>query len=279
LTVPAPTVLRQGVELRNVSFRYPGSEAMVLDNVNLLLPAGATVALVGDNGAGKTTLVKLLCRFYDPTSGKVHIDGHDLCELDIDEWWARISPAFQDFGRLEFLARETIGVGDVSAVDDTVRVEAVAADAGAGAVISRLEHGLETQLGRQFENGAELSTGQWQKLAVARASMREQPLLVLLDEPTAALDARAEHQLFERYTAMKEAARPRGALTVLVSHRFSTVAMADLIVVLEHGRVLEQGSHVDLMEAGGRYAEMYEMQARAFTNVDPGLAKPSASGS
>lgn len=266
--VPAPTSLREGLELRNVSFRYPGSDALVLDNVNLVLPAGATVALVGDNGAGKTTLVKLLCRFYDPTSGTVLVDGHDLRQLDTDEWWATITPAFQDFARLEFLARETIGVGDVSAVDDTARVQAVAAKAGAGAVIARLEMGLETQLGRQFENGAELSSGQWQKLAVARASMREEPLLVLLDEPTAALDARAEHELFERYSAMKDAARARGALTVLVSHRFSTVAMADLIVVLEHGRVIEQGSHGHLLNVKGRYAEMYELQARAYIDVE-----------
>lgn len=264
--IPAPTRLEVGIEVREVSFRYPGSDVLVLDRVSLNFPAGATVALVGENGAGKTTLVKLLCRFYDPTAGVVLVDGHDLRQVDIDRWWAATTAVFQNFARFEFLAREAVGVGALDAVDDADRVAAVTEQAGAGPVVRGLDGGLETQLGRQFEDGAELSTGQWQKLAVARGSMREEPMLVLLDEPTAALDARAEHELFERYSSVGDAARARGAVTVLVSHRFSTVAMADLVVVLEDGRILEQGSHAELLGAGGRYAEMYQMQASAFAD-------------
>ena len=264
---PAPERLTSGIRFENVSFSYPGTSAPVLAGVDLFFPAGSTVAVVGENGAGKTTIVKLLCRFYDPTDGRITVDGTDLRRFPIAEWRARLSGAFQDHARLEFVARETVGVGHLAAVDDEAAVLNAIESAGASAVLRRLPHGLASQLGTRFEDGVELSGGQWQQLALGRGMMRAPvaPLLLLLDEPTAALDPATEHRLFERYAAAaKSASAGNGAVTVLVSHRFSTVRMADQIVVVADGQVLEAGSHEELVAAGGLYAELYGLQARAY---------------
>lgn len=260
-----PSQLAKGIAVDNVSFAYPwGDGRLVLDRVSLTLRAGTTIALVGENGAGKSTLVKLLCRFYDPTSGRITVDGDELRELDLRAWRAACTASFQDFVRLHLVARESIGVGYLKHVEDLVRVREAAVRGGASSVVDRLHNGYETQLGTDFDGGTDLSAGQWQRVALSRSQMRSSPVLVLLDEPTASLDAAAEHALFERYTADARAARERGAITILVSHRFSTVAMAEHIVVLRQGRVVEQGSHPELMAREGRYASLYRMQAAAY---------------
>jgi ATP-binding cassette, subfamily B, bacterial len=261
----APDRLTDGIELVDVGFRYPGTEVDVLHGVNLRLPAGSTIAVVGDNGAGKSTLMKLLCGFYAPTEGAVLIDGVDLRAIPPDEWRSRMAAGFQDFAKLELLCRETVGVGELVLVDDSGAVMGALDRAAAADVVINLSDGLEQQVGRQFEGGVELSGGQWQKLALGRAMMRERPLLLVLDEPTAALDADTEHALFERYAgAARAVAAETGGVTVLVSHRFSTVRMADLIVVVGAGTIEESGTHEELMARGGVYAELFEMQARAY---------------
>ncbi len=263
--VPAPERITHGIDLVDVTFRYPGTDVDVLEHVDLHLPAGATVAVVGDNGAGKTTLIKLLSRFYDPTAGQLQVDGIDLRRIPAAAWRARMAAGFQDFAKLELLARETVGVGNLPDIDDTALVAAALDRASAADVAAGLPHGLESQVGRSFDDGLELSGGQWQKLALGRAMMREHPLLLILDEPTAALDADTEHALFERYAgAARAVAGDTGGITVLVSHRFSTVRMADLIVVVDAGGIAEIGSHDELMAVGGAYAELYELQARAY---------------
>jgi ATP-binding cassette subfamily B protein len=267
--LPAPAALRDGIRLEHLSFAYPGTGRLVLDDVTLHLPAGAVVAVVGENGAGKTTLVKLLCKLYEPTAGRILVDGAPLARVPAQAWRARLAGAFQDFFRFELRARHSVGLGDVPRLDDRPAVLAAVGRAGAGDVIDRLAGGLEAQLGPTWPDGVEVSFGQWQKLALARGFMRDRPLLLVLDEPTAALDAETEHALFERYAAAARAgdgraASPDGRITVLVSHRFSTVRMADLIVVLDGARVLEVGSHAELMAAGGRYAELYGIQAAAY---------------
>jgi ATP-binding cassette subfamily B protein len=262
---PIPRRLTDGIDFRNVTFRYPGTGRVVLQDVDLHLPAGATVAVVGENGAGKSTLVKLLCRFYEPTSGSITADGVDLARLPVDAWRGRISAGFQDFVRFEFVARRTVGVGDLARLDDTDEVEAALDRAHARDVIDGLADGLSTQLGKSYADGAELSGGQWQKLALGRAMMRDLPLLLVLDEPTSALDAEAEHALYERYAAgARRVGTATGGITILVSHRFSTVRMADLIVVVADGRVVETGAHSELVRRGGLYAEMYEIQRGAY---------------
>jgi ATP-binding cassette subfamily B protein len=266
---PAPARITRGITLERVSFTYPGTEDPVLRDVSLHLPAGATVALVGENGAGKTSIVKLLCRFYDPTGGRILVDGVDLRDLDLDGWRERTSVAFQDFVRFQLIAREAVGVGDLPAVEDLARVGVSAERAGADRVIGRLPAGFDTQLGRTFEDGVDLSEGEWQRVALARGLMRPEPALVVLDEPTASLDPRAEHEVFQRFAQMAAGAAGPGAngsrpITLLVSHRFSTVRMADLIVVLSGGRIVEIGSHDDLLARGGVYAELYGLQARAY---------------
>src|SRR6185295_1657059 len=218
-----PARLTRSVRFDHVSFKYPGTNALVLNDVNLDLPAGAVVAVVGENGAGKSTLVKLLAKMYEPTAGHIYIDDVDLARIPADSWRARLAGAFQDFFRFEFLARHTVGVGDVPRMDDRPAVVTAVGRAGADDVIVRLSAGLETQLGPTWPGGVEVSFGQWQKLALARGFMREEPLMLALDEPTAALDAETEHALFERYAA---AAKPADGITILVSHRFSTVRMA-----------------------------------------------------
>ncbi|HET7045038.1 MAG TPA: ABC transporter ATP-binding protein [Gaiellaceae bacterium] len=259
-----PEAIRDGIRVERVSFGYPGTEREVLSEVDLELPAGTTVAFVGENGAGKSTLVKLLCRFYEPTGGRISVDGVDLADLPVGPWRARVAAGFQDFVRFELLARESVGIGDLPAVDDVDAVLAAVDRADARDLVERLPRGLETPLGASAE-GVELSGGQWQKVALARAMMRERPLLLILDEPTSALDAHAEHVLFERYAASARAvARATGGIAVFVSHRFSTVRMADLIVVVEGGRIVEQGTHAELVASGGAYAELYALQAAAY---------------
>lgn len=263
--VPVPSRLARGIDLEDLSFHYPGTEKQVLEHISLHLPAGSVVALVGENGAGKTSLVKLLSRFYEPSAGRIAVEGVDLQRFDVDDWRAHTGAAFQDFARFELLTRETVGVGDLPRIEDREMVGAALARAGATDVVERLPGGLETQLGRDWEGGVDLSGGQWQKLALGRAMMRPWPLLLILDEPTASLDAQTEHDLFERYAeAARRSASHAGTITLLVSHRFSTVRMADLIVVIENGGVREIGSHRELMQAGGLYAELYELQARAY---------------
>jgi ATP-binding cassette, subfamily B, bacterial len=260
----APSRLERGIRLENVSFSYPGTDKLVLRDVSMDLPAGSVVAIVGENGAGKTTLVKLLSRMYEPSEGRITVDGTDLSRIAADEWRTKLGGAFQDFYRYEFLARRTVGLGDVERIDDVGALERAVVRGGATDVIERLPKGLETQLGPTWDQGVELSFGQWQKLALARGFMRDRPLLLVLDEPTAALDAETEHALFERFAAASREAREDGRITVLVSHRFSTVRMADLIVVLDGASVVEAGSHEDLIARDGLYAELYGIQARAY---------------
>jgi ATP-binding cassette subfamily B protein len=260
-----PERFNGGISFENVDFHYPGTDRVVLKGVNLELPAGSTVAIVGENGAGKSTLVKLLCRFYEPSGGRILADGADLARIPLAEWRERIATGFQDFARFELIARRTVGVGDLPHLDDQADVEAALQRAHATDVIGRLEQGLATQLGKSWTEGTELSGGQWQKLALGRAMMRELPLVLILDEPTSALDAEAEHNLFERYAeGARRVGAATGGITVLVSHRFSTVRMADLIVVVADGHVAEAGSHAALMRNGGLYAELYKLQASAY---------------
>jgi len=259
-----PAVLRRGITLREVSFGYPPDGGTVLDGVNMHLPAGSAVALVGENGAGKTTLVKLLTGMYQPTAGQVLLDGVPLADIDLAAWRERTAATFQDFVRFELLAGEAVGVGDLPRIDSEGALASAVQRADAGAVVAELPEGLGTRLGRSFTGGQELSGGQWQRLALARGMMRDLPLLLVLDEPTASLDAITEAALFERYLAARQLASRSGAITLLVSHRFSTVRMADLIVVLDQGRIVASGDHASLIRAGGLYAELYELQARAY---------------
>src|SRR5687768_9839854 len=262
--LPVPQVMREGIRLDRVSFAYPGTTRLVLDDVSLTLPAGSVVAIVGENGAGKTTLVKLLAKMYEPTSGAILVDGQPLARMPADAWRARMAGAFQDFYRFEFAARHSVGLGSVPRMDEETAVGAAVERAGAQDVVARLPSGLDTQLGPTWPGGVEVSFGQWQKLTLARGFMRDDPLLLVLDEPTAALDAETEHALFERYAAAAHAHADTGRITVLVSHRFSTVRMADLIVVLDGARLVEVGSHEELMASRGQYAELYEIQAAAY---------------
>ncbi|HEY9292226.1 MAG TPA: ABC transporter ATP-binding protein [Microlunatus sp.] len=265
-----PAVLHRGIALEKVGFRYPtvtadGSGEEALREIDLLLPAGSTIALVGDNGAGKSTLVKLLARLYDPTSGRITVDGVPLSELDPSAWRERISAGFQDFARLEFVAGDSVGVGDLAHRSDQQLLDRAVVAGNAEDVIKDLPQELQTQLGVRFDGGVALSGGQWQRLALARAFMRPQPLLMMLDEPTAALDPEAEQAIYDQYArTAKRLAAETGAVTVLVSHRFSTVRMADLIAVVADGLIVELGSHEELLAAGGRYAELFELQAHAY---------------
>jgi len=259
-----PEVMHRGIRVDHVSFAYPGTSRLVLDDVTLTLPAGAVIAIVGENGAGKTTLIKLLAKLYEPTSGSITVDDTPLARVAADEWRSRLAGAFQDFFRFELRARHAVGLGDVPRLDDETAVTAAVRRAGADDVVTRLPSGLDTQLGPTWPDGVDVSFGQWQKLALARGFMRDRPLLLILDEPTAALDAETEHALFERYAAAAHHADSGGQITVLVSHRFSTVRMADLIVVMDGARVIESGTHDELMAKGRRYAELYGIQAAAY---------------
>jgi ATP-binding cassette subfamily B protein len=261
---PAPERITDGIRLDGVSFVYPGTTRLVLEDVDLQLPAGAVVAVVGENGAGKSTLVKLLCKLYEPTAGRILVDDQPLSRIDPLAWRERTAGAFQDFFKFEFRARRSIGVGDLPNVDEEPAVVDAVGRAGAEDVVRRLVAGLDTQLGPTWPEGVDVSFGQWQKIALARGFMRTEPLLLVLDEPTAALDAETEHALFERYAGAVRQASANGRITILVSHRFSTVRMADLIVVLDGSRVVEAGSHEDLVARGGTYADLYAIQARSY---------------
>ena len=264
--VAAPARLQQGIVLDGLRFAYPGSEDhTALGPLSLELAAGRAIALVGRNGAGKTTLVKLLCGMYPPTAGRILIDGVDLAQVDVDEWRGRLTAAFQDFVRFQFRLRESVGVGELARIDDRELVRAALGRAGSDDLERELPDGLETQVGNRYTAGQELSGGQWQRIALARGLMRQAPLLVVLDEPTASLDPPSEAALFARYArAARELGAAHGTITLLVSHRFSTVRTADLIVVLDGGQVVEVGSHDQLISKGGQYAELFELQARAY---------------
>ena len=262
--LPVPDRIRAGITFDHVSFAYPGTDRLVLDDVCVTLPVGAVVALVGENGAGKSTLVKLLAKLYEPSSGRILVDEIELGRVSAEGWRARLAGAFQDFFRFELQAKHSVGLGDVPHLDDVPAIEAAVGRAGADDVVDTLAAGLDTQLGPTWPGGVEVSFGQWQKLALARGFMRDDPLVLVLDEPTAALDAETEHALFERYAAGVRHSSEEGRITILVSHRFSTVRMADLIVVLDGAHVVEVGSHADLMASGGQYRELYDLQAAAY---------------
>ena len=263
--LPAPERLVDGIRIQDVRFRYPGSDQAALGPVDLHLPAGATVALVGENGAGKTTLVKLLCGMYTPAAGRIAVEGIDLTALGPVHWRDHVAAAFQDFQRLNFRLLESVGAGDLPRVEDHLAVRGALQRADTGGLADELPDGLETRVGNWFTGGRDLSGGQWQRLALARGLMRAQPLLTVLDEPTASLDAPTEAALFTRYMqAARRSAVANGGITLLVSHRFSTVRGADLIVVMDAGKVVETGTHGELMARGGIYAELFTLQARAY---------------
>ncbi len=267
-----PDRIRDGIRLDHVTFCYPGTDRPALADIDLHLPSGSVVAVVGENGAGKSTLVKLLAKMYAPTSGAITVDGRPLARMAPEAWRDRLTGAFQDFFRFELSAQQSIGVGDLPRLDDRAAVDGAVRRAGATDVVERLPDGLASQLGPTWPEGQELSFGQWQKVALARGFLRDDPLLMILDEPTAALDAETEHELFERYAdvarrriaAADPVDGPSGMITILVSHRFSTVRMADLIVVLDGSRLAQVGSHEELMRRGGAYAELYAIQADAY---------------
>jgi ATP-binding cassette, subfamily B, bacterial len=256
--LPAPRPIRKGFEFQKVCFQYPGSERLVINNLDFNLEPGDRVALIGENGQGKTTFVKLLCRLYDPTSGRILLDGNDLRDYSVTELGREIGVIFQDFMRYEMTARENVAVGLIDDLQNEARVIESAKKSMASEVIERLPHGLDQLLGRRFEGGVDLSGGEWQKFALARAYMRDAQLLIL-DEPTAALDARSEYEVFCRFAELTE-----GKMALLISHRFSTVRMVDRILVLEGGSIREHGTHDDLMAKGGRYAEMFDLQAAGY---------------
>ena len=263
MTAKPPARLTKGLRLENVSFSYPDRDALTLNDITLELPAGKVIALVGENGSGKSTLVKLLCGFYRPASGRILADDVDLADIPSLDWRRRISAAFQDFTNFELKMHEAVGVGDLARLGDRDPVTGAMARAGAGDLAALNPSGLDAMLGQKW-GGMELSGGQWQKLALARSVIREQPLLVLFDEPAAALDATAEHDMFERFAAEARSDASAGQVTLLVSHRFSTVRMADAIAVLHKGRIAEFGSHDALIARAGLYAELFELQARAY---------------
>ncbi len=254
----APRPIRLGYEFQDVSFAYPGQTRLVLSNVSFKLQPSERIALVGENGQGKTTIVKLLTRLYDPTGGRILLDGVDLREYDLDDIWREIGVIFQDFMRYDLTARENIAIGRIEDQDNVFRVRSAAHKSLVEDVIRKLPNGYEQILGRRFEGGVDLSGGEWQKIALARAYLRDAQVLVL-DEPTAALDAKSEHEVFQRFAELT-----KGKMALLISHRFSTVKMADRILVLEGGRIAEQGPHDELLRNKGRYAEMFELQAASY---------------
>ncbi len=256
--IPAPRPIRDGFEFSNVSFAYTGSTKKVLQDINFRFYPEEKIALVGENGAGKTTLVKLLARLYDPTEGRILLDGVDLRDYQVEDLRHEIGVIFQDYMRYDALALQNIGFGRINELGNQERVVRSAEKSLAAAVIDSLPGGYQQMLGRRFEGGIDLSTGQWQKISLARAYMRDAEILIL-DEPTASLDARAEFQVYQRFVDLTA-----GKMAILISHRFSTVRMADRILVLEHGRIVEQGSHRQLVALGGKYAELFELQAAGY---------------
>jgi ATP-binding cassette subfamily B protein len=256
--IPAPRPIRDGFEFSNVSFAYPDSSKQVLSGLNFRFYPDEKIALVGENGAGKTTLVKLLARLYDPTEGRILLDGVDLRDYQVESLRAEIGVIFQDYMRYDALAAENIGFGRIEQLRDQERIVRSAKKSLAAAVVSVLPKTYQQMLGRRFEGGVDLSTGQWQKIALARAYMRDAQILIL-DEPTASLDARAEFEVYQRFVELTA-----GKMAVLISHRFSTVRMADRILVLGNGRIIEQGSHAQLVALGGLYSELFELQAAGY---------------
>jgi ATP-binding cassette subfamily B protein len=256
--LPAPQPIRRGFEFRNVSFAYPGTERMILKNFNFTLAPGERIALIGENGQGKTTVVKLITRLYDPTEGEILLDGVNLREYSIEDLHREMGVIFQDFMRYEMTVKENIGIGHVEVPHSEQEIELAAQKSLAAEVVKTLAGGYDQMLGRRFVSGVDLSGGEWQRIALARAYLRDAQLLIL-DEPTAALDAKSELEVFERFAELTT-----GKMALLISHRFSTVRMADRIVVLAGGRLVEQGTHQQLMALGGRYAEMFEMQAASY---------------
>ncbi len=254
----APRPIRRGFQFRDVSFAYPGTQRRVLKNFNFSIHPGERIALIGENGQGKTTIVKLITRLYDPTEGSILLDGIDLREYSLEDLHREIGVIFQDFMRYEMTVRENIGIGQVEVVHTDVEIAAAAEKSLAAEVVAKLRGGYDQMLGRRFVSGVDLSGGEWQRIALARAYLRDAQLLIL-DEPTASLDARSELEVFERFAELTE-----GKMALLISHRFSTVRMADRIVVLEGGRLVEEGNHAQLVAMGGRYAAMFEMQAASY---------------
>jgi ATP-binding cassette subfamily B protein len=255
---PCPRPIRSGIEFRNVSFVYPGTQRSVLQNLNLRFDQGERLALIGENGQGKTTIVKLLTRLYDPTGGAIYLDGVDLREYDLDNFTSQIAVIFQDFVRYDMTAQENIGIGRVSKLRNVEEIVAAAQKSRANEVVQKLPAGYKQMLGRRFDGGVDLSGGEWQKIALARAYLREAQILIL-DEPTASLDAKSEQQVFQQFAELTQ-----NKLSLLISHRFSTVRMADRIVVLEDGRIIEEGPHTQLLAREGKYAEMFELQASNY---------------
>lgn len=256
--LPAPRPIKQGIEFRNVSFSYPGNSRLILDHINFHVHPTERLALIGENGQGKTTIVKLITRLYDPSEGQILLDGVDLREYDLEDLHREMGVIFQDFMRYEMTASENIAVGRVEELSNPELLRAAAQKSMADATIARLPRGYDQMLGRRFENGVDLSGGEWQKVALARAYLRNAQILIL-DEPTAALDARSEFEVFQRFAELTA-----GKMALFISHRFSTVRSADRIIVLENGKIAEEGSHDQLARLGGRYAEMFEMQASSY---------------
>jgi ATP-binding cassette, subfamily B, bacterial len=256
--LPTPKPIRLGIEFRDVSFRYPGNSRLILDHINFTLHTGERLALIGENGQGKTTIVKLITRLYDPTGGEILLDGIDLREYDLEDLHREIGVIFQDFMRYEMTARENIAVGRIEELNNTELLKGAARKSMADETIGRLALGYDQMLGRRFEQGVDLSGGEWQKVALARAYLRDAQLLIL-DEPTASLDARSEFEVFHRFSELTA-----GKMALFISHRFSTVRSADRILVLENGKITEEGTHDQLASMGGRYAEMFEMQASSY---------------
>jgi ATP-binding cassette subfamily B protein len=256
--LPMPRPMVRGFEFRNVSFCYPGGSRLILDRMNFRLRPGERVALIGENGQGKTTIVKLITRLYDPTEGQILLDGIDLREYDLEDLHREMGVIFQDFMRYEMTARENIAVGRIEEIDNPALVQAAAQKSMADRVVGHLPRRYEQMLGRRFDQGVDLSGGEWQKVALARAYLRDAQVLIL-DEPTAALDARSEFEVFRRFSELTT-----GKIALFISHRFSTVRMADRIVVLDNGKIVEEGNHDQLASLGGRYAEMFEMQASSY---------------
>jgi len=251
--------LERGIRFRDVGFRYPGRDEWALQNLSVFIPEGQSLALVGQNGAGKTTFIKLLTRLYEPTEGEILLDGLALAQWDTERLHQRISVVFQDFARYQLTARENVGFGEVHNLQDDAQIARAVQRGGAETVVTALAAGMDTQIGRWFKDGVELSGGQWQKIALARAFMRESADILVLDEPTAALDAEAEHAVFLRFRELT-----RGKTSILISHRFPTVRMADRILVIDHGRVVEEGTHASLVAANGRYAHLFTLQAQGY---------------